>query len=205
MKTFKVNVSFSRLSDADFLNKAEHILQSMTGNPAFPNPVPTLADVQAAITKYSADLVLAQGLGKVNVANKNQSRQALEKLLTQLGMFVMFVANGDETILISSGYTLTKMPEPNHIDNPGNVELSNGITSGQMVSMVKGQRAVKSYLHQIASELPTENTVWDSNATSRSKFVFTDLQPGKQYWVRVAVIGGNEQTAYSAIATQFAQ
>lgn len=205
MKTFKVNVSFSRLSDADFLNKAEHILQSMTNNPAFPNPVPTLAEVQAAITKYSADLVLAQGLGKVNVANKNQSRQALEKLLTQLGMFVMFVANGDETILISSGYTLTKMPEPNYITNPGNVELSNGITSGQMVSTVKGQRAVKSYLHQIASELPTENTVWNSNATSRSKFVFTDLQPGKQYWVRVAAIGGNEQTAYSAIATQFAQ
>ncbi|HET7117026.1 MAG TPA: fibronectin type III domain-containing protein [Hanamia sp.] len=205
MKTLKVNVSFTKLSDADFLNKAEHVLQSMTGNPAFPNPIPTLAEVQAAITKYSNDLVLAQGLGKVNVANKNQSRLALEKLLAQLAMFVMFVANGDETILISSGYTLSKTPEPNHIDNPGNVILSNGITSGEMVSAVKGQRAVKSYLHQITAELPTDTTLWESTATSRSKFVFTNLQPGKQYWVRVAAIGGNEQSAFSSIATQFVQ
>lgn len=205
MKIQKISVSFTKYSDADFLGMAEHILQSMTGNPAFTDPIPTLADLQAAVLKYSNDLVNAKGLGKLNVAVKNQSRKALEMLLFQLGMYVMFVANGDETILISSGYILNKEPEPNHIVNPGNVTLSNGVTSGEMVSAVKAQRAVKSYLHQITGELPTENTVWESSASSRSRYVFTNLVPGRQYWVRVAAIASNEQTAYSTVATQFVQ
>lgn len=205
MKILKVIINYSKLTDANLLSKAEHILQSMTGNPDFPSPVPTLADVQTAVTKYSADLVLAQGLGKVNIANKNQSRMELEKLLAQLGMFVMFVANGDEAMLVGSGFTLAKTPEPGYITNPGNVSLTNGNTSGVLVSAVKGQRAVKSYLHQITGDPPTEATVWTSNATSRSRFVFTNLQPGKQYWIRVAAVASNDQIAFSPVASQFAQ
>src|SRR5947207_2826398 len=111
MKLQKVSISFTRFSDADFLNKAEHILTSMTGNPAFTNPVPSLAELQAAIAKYSQDLIAAEGLGRTNVAEKTKSRLALEAVVSQLGMYVMFVANGDKAILTSSGYTLNKDPE----------------------------------------------------------------------------------------------
>lgn len=205
MKNSKISVSFTKFSDADILTKSEHILQSMTGNVSFPNPIPTLAELQTAIDAYSVALTNAKGLGKVPVAIKNQTRAVLEQLLFQLGMFVMYVANGDETILITSGYTLTRTPEPNYITSPGNVTLENGVTSGELVCAVKSQKAVKSYLHQITAELPAENTVWESNASSRSRYVFTNLQPGKQYWIRVAAIASNEQTAYSTVATQFAQ
>src|SRR5258706_11468494 len=119
MRIQKISISFSKYSNADFLTKAEHILQSMTGNPAFTDPIPTIAELQAAVTKYSNDLVAAAGLGRNNVAKKNKSRQALELLLGQLGMFIMFVANGDAAILTSSGYTLTKDPQPAYITNVG--------------------------------------------------------------------------------------
>ena len=42
MKNSKISISFTRYSDADFLTKAEHIYQSLTGNLAFKDPVPTL-------------------------------------------------------------------------------------------------------------------------------------------------------------------
>lgn len=205
MKLQKISISFSKYSDADFLNKAEHILQSMAGNPAFPDPIPTLAELGTAVTKYSNDLVAAAGLGRNNVAEKNQSRTQLELLLGQLGMFVMFVGNGNLAILTSSGYTLTKEPEPNYITNPGNVTLLNGVTSGEMVSMVKTVKAAKSYLHQITDQQPAETTVWTSTPSSRSKFVFKNLEPGKKYWVRVAAIASGEQLAYSTVSSQFAQ
>lgn len=205
MKLQKISISFTRYSDADFLNKAEHILQSMTGNASFPDPIPTLADLQAAVTKYSNDLIAAAGLGRINVAEKNKSRQVLEQLLVQLGMFVMFVANGDAAILTGSGYTLTKEPEPRYITNPGNVTLSNGITTGEMLSTVKTGKGVINYLHEITAEAPADNTVWTSNPSSKSRYVFTNLVAGKQYWVRVAAVGSGGQVAYSTVATQFVQ
>ena len=95
MRIQKITLSFTKFSDADFETKAKHILSSMTGNPAFSDPIPTLAAVQEAISSYSTALVAAAGLGKNNVAEKNKFRLQLEQLLYQLGMFVMFVANGD--------------------------------------------------------------------------------------------------------------
>ncbi len=205
MKIQKINISFSRYSDADFLTKAEHIVTSMRENPAFTDPVPTLAEVQAAIALYAAALVAAEGLGRTNVAQKNKNRMALELSLGQLGMFVMFVANGDAATLTGSGYTLSKEPEPRYITNPGNVKLGNGVTSGELVASIKGATAGSGYLHEIAMELPTENTVWTSNANSRAKFTFKNLQPGKQYWVRVAVVASKGQLAYSPVASQYVQ
>ena len=205
MKNSKISISFTKYSDADFLTKAEHIYQSMTANVVFATPIPPLTDLSAAIEAYSNALTNAKGLGKIPVAIKNQTREVLEQLLFQLGMYVMYVANGDETMLITSGYTLLKTPEPNYITSLGNVTLANGVTSGQLVSAIKRQKSIKSYLYQVATEPPTENTAWESNASSRSRYVFTNLQPGKQYWVRVAAVASNEQVAYSTVATQFAQ
>lgn len=205
MKTQKINLSFSEYTDADFENKVALIISSMTGNLHFPSPIPTLADVQAALTKYSADLVAAATLDRVAVAAKNKSREQLELLVAQLGMYVMYIANGDAAILTSSGYTLSKQPEPRYITNPGNVELGNGITSGELVAKVVAVAGARSYTYQITTEEPTPATVWDSNNSTRSKFTFQNLVPGKRYWIRVAVTGRDEQVAYSPVASQYAQ
>lgn len=205
MKSQKASTSFSKYSDPGFEAKSEHVLTSMTDNPAFPDPTPTLVEVQNAVTTYSQDLLAAAGLGKVAVAEKNKSRRMLELLLTQLGQYVTLVANGDVPTLTGSGFSLTKVPEPSYITNPGNVKLTNGVTSGQLCSMVKAQKTAKTYLHQIADEMPTESTVWQSTSSSRSSYVFNNLVPGKQYWVRVAATASGEQIAYSTVATQFVQ
>ena len=201
----KISISFSGYTDSAFETKAEHILASMTGNPVFTSPIPTLVEVQAAVTTYSTQLVTAAGLGRTAVAEKNKSRKKLELLLSQLGMYVMYLANGDAAILTSSGFSLTKEPESNYITNPGNVTLGNGITSGQLQASVKAVKGAKSYLHQITDVQPAEDTVWKSTPSSRSKYIFNNLVPGKQYWVRVAATASGEQVAYSPVVSQFAQ
>ncbi len=205
MRTSKVNISFSVYSDANLETKAGLILASMTDNPAFTNPIPTLAELEVAVKKYSDALVAAASLGRINVANKNAIRQKLELLLSQLGMYVMYIANGDEAILVSSGYSLAKVPAPNYITYPGNVTLSNGITAGQMLASVKKVKGANAYLHEICTEPPTEDTLWISNPSTRSQFTFNNLVPGRKYWIRVAATGAGEQIAYSAVASQFAQ
>lgn len=205
MRSSRINLSFSPYSDVNLLKKSNHISSSIGANPSvFTSPVPTVADLQGVINTFDTDLTAAADLGRVNVSAKNQSRAVLIETLLQLGRYVTFVAAGDENVLILSGYTLAKEPQPRHLENPGNVTLSNGNTPGAMISFVKRGNA-NSYLHEIADTLPTDSTVWTKFPSGNSQFTFTNLTPGKQYWVRVAAIGFRNQVAYSTIATQFAQ
>ena len=207
MRISKLSLSFTKYTDAELETKAAHILDCMTANLFFvePVPVPALTDVKAALTKYSLDLLAAKNLGRTNVAAKDQSRKQLQPLLSQLGVYVMLVANGDKPALISSGFTLLKEHEPSYITNPGNVTLSNGISSGQMVASAKSVKGSKSCVFGLSLEMPGEDTLWMDTTTSASKYVYKDLVPGKQYWVRVAVVGSRGQVAYSPVASMFVQ
>ena len=201
----KVSISFSPFTDVNFSKKGQFIVTSLTDNTSFIDLVPALADVKAGVTKYADALALAGNKDRVAIAEKNKSRLELEAMLKQLGLSVMAQANGDEKTLVTSGFTLTKTREPRYITNPGNVILSNGITSGTMVSTVKAVKGGKSYVHEIATTLPADDTVWTTNTSSTSSFVFSNLTPGRQYWVRVAVIGARKQKAYSTVSTWYAQ
>jgi hypothetical protein len=205
MKIPGINTSFSKLSDANFETLARHIAESMTGNGNFPNPNPVIAALTDAVTRYGNALVAAKDLGKNNVAEKNEARAALEVTLRLLSLYVMNIANGSVTLLTSSGFTLTKEPENVFIEAPDTPTLSNGITPGSLICQVAAVKGGKGYNHQIAFELPTDATVWMSNMTTTSKFTFTDLKRGKEYWVRVAVTGSRKQIAYSGVTSQFAQ
>ena len=205
MKTQKISLGFSPLSDADFFEEAKHIFSKMTGNTNFPDPTPKLLEVDAAITAYGTALTAAKELGKDNVAEKNKARLALTVLLQDLGRYAMFVAKGDVTMLISSGYRLNKMPQPVHLDIPGNVSISNGPVPGSMEVKVKAVKGAQSYIHQITDAPPTDNTVWVSVTTGRSRYVHTSLTRGKEYWVRAGATGSNEQLTYGPASSQFAQ
>ncbi|HSF71423.1 MAG TPA: fibronectin type III domain-containing protein [Methylotenera sp.] len=201
----KINNCFTIYSDSNLEKKASLILLSLTGNTLINAPDTTLTKLNAGIVKFSTALVAAAGLGRTNVALKNAARVELEQMLVALGQFVTYAAVGDEVALTSSGYTLSKTRETRYITSPGAVTLANGITSGQMTGFIKSVKSATGYVHEIATELPTEDTVWTTTPSSRCLFTFKDLVPGKQYWIRIAAVGSGEQLAYSPVASQFAQ
>jgi len=198
-------ISFDRFSDVNFQKKGQFIYASLFGNVFYVTLEALLLLVKAALDKYVTDLAAAASNDRNAIAQKNQSRTDLSALLKQLGLAVMAEAKGDEPVLVSSGFTLAKEREASYITNPGNVTLSQGLSSGQMISMVKAINGAKSYVYQISSTLPGEDTTWTSVTCSSSKYVFENLVPGKQYWVRVAVVGSRNQIAYSNVGTWFAQ
>ena len=105
----------------------------------------------------------------------------------------------------SSSCPLSKEPGKVYLDAPQNASLTNGVTSGSLVSQVQAVKGGRGYNHQMSTEPPTEATAWQNNLSTTSKFVFTDLLPGKQYWVRVAVSGSRNQLVYSSVVNLFAQ
>lgn len=170
----------------------------MTANPNFTTPLPTLPDLQISLTVYSAALVNAKDRSSLKVAEKNQARSILEAQMGQL-------ANGDDVVLTSSGYTPAKMREPVIIPNPGQVTLSNGKSSGELNSAVKAVTGAKSYSHQITADPITAASIWKNVISSRSKNTFKGLLPGKQYWVRVEAVGAQNQTSLSPASSIFVQ
>ena len=201
----KIGVSFGRYSDANFEQKAEHILKSMDGNADFPDPSPSMAVYGAAVSNYSAALTEAATLDRNAVAKKNEARQQLETLSTQLASYVMNRSNGNVRMLTGSGFTLTKKSEPRKLPEMGPVTLSSTGNSGEMRVSATALKGANGYVYEFTETAPTEATVWTSSASSTSKLVIKGLTPGKQYWFRVIATGARQQVQYSPVASQFAQ
>jgi hypothetical protein len=197
MSNSKLSLSFTKYSDDGLETKAEGILSLMTGNSYFPAPVPPLADLQVALTAYQTSIVEAVTSDKIKIANKRSCRIELETVLVQLGRYVMFVANGNELMLISTGFDLVKQPEPKVLEEPGLVTVSNGISSGRLVVSIKRVKGAYSYLYQITPDPLLPNSTWTSMPLNRSTGIFENLVPGQKYWIRVAAVGAGTQIAYT--------
>ena len=205
MKIAKLILSFTKFSDGNLVNKAGSINQLMTGNPDFPTPAPPLAELTTAIADFVSARIDAATGDKVKIAAKNQARRVLEGVLTQLGMYVMYICNGDVVMLAGSGFDLAKQPEPNPLEQPGVVTVSNGISTGELVARLPRVKGAYSYLYQITPDPYTADSVWHNLPAMASSNTFDNLTPGRRYWIRVGAVGSGSQLAFSPVTSQVAQ
>jgi hypothetical protein len=202
-----VSLNFKSPSDPRLSVRTDIIVNCMDNELVYPDPIPTKLQIQEEAERFRNLLQETQkGGGRVAIAERDQQRKVLEPLLVQLGIYVMMVAKGNIVLLEQSGFVLNKSSyNPGHIPLIGNVTLTNGKNSGEMIASVKAIRAARAYGFHITDEVPTENTQWKVISVGTSKFLFQNLTPGKQYSVKVSVAGSRGQLVYSNIATMFVQ
>ncbi len=205
MKIFRLKTGFDSLSDPDFETKASSIYASMLGNTHFPTPTPDLPSIDAAIQDFSTAFIAAQKKDKDAVAVKNQLRDTLIGILIQLANSVMTTANGDKTMLISSGFDLAKEGESTPIVKPASISLTDGLNAGELVVKVPRIKGSIGYGPQYTTDPLTATSQWTTFMTSTSKYTFSNLQPAKKYWCRVAVVGPYNQHVYSDAVSRIAQ
>lgn len=201
---YRIQTNLGKLPDPSLINRADYIINNMTGNPSYPAPMPAIADVQTALDKFNLDVVAASGRDKVLVAEKNKSRQILLVLLRSLGLNLMATTPDDAAALASSGFPMAKTPEPGYLTNPEGISIRNGQISGQVVCRVKPVKYADLYTYEVTSTAPTPDASWTSTRSSKSFHTFPDLQPGTKYWFRVGAIRG-DALAYSQIASVYVQ
>jgi len=196
--------NYKTSSDAEFGNRALHVVNSMTDNPNFTTLQDRLPALKAAQEKFAADLAAAKTLGREAVIVKNQSRATLADLLSSLALLIMTLTD-DEAVLVTSGYALYKQPEPRVISAPATITLSAGINPGEIFSTVSKPKGAESFLYQISDTAGAEERIWVSVASTSNKHLFTNLQSGKQYTLRSGAVGSKGQLAFSPLATMYAQ
>ncbi len=200
MKQPRLRQDYSRLTDAALELKAETVSLAMNANPVFPTPTPSTAEFLVAINAYSTALTAAQSRDKVEVAEKNAKRATLEQLMSSLAGYVMSVANGDEAILVLSGFDLVKPASPQPpIGIPENFSVSRGINEGEIVSSVDRVAGARTYIHEYTADPLTPASEWAQQFTTVRKCTIADLVPGQKYWFRVAAIGTRNQMVYTNV------
>lgn len=129
---------FTNIPDEELLVHANTVLQAMENNPNFPDPVPALDDVSDARDDFSTKLGIARKRsGPEETSAKNDSRQVLGDMLKRLAFYVSTTADGDLTVLLSSGFRPTAYPQQGRVpEQPFGVRLVRGLQSGQLVLSV---------------------------------------------------------------------
>ncbi|MDD2797051.1 MAG: fibronectin type III domain-containing protein [Bacteroidales bacterium] len=198
MNNSKIIFAYDRMPDAELSNKAQNPISAMTENPSFSEPTPSLASVQAILDSFRTALTAAQSGDRTKIAIKNEKREILIDTLHSLGRYAEMAANGNRSILLSSGFDISKERSSTvELGQPENVRLSDGGNIGEIIVACSSVAGVRSYLFQYTADPLLPDSVWVSNASTKSEYVIRGLKSSTKYWCRVVAIGSNDQQTVS--------
>jgi hypothetical protein len=205
MAVVRVLINFSKMRDSALSIRAGAIVEHMTGNAYFTEPVPALSEVEAAITAYRSAQTDAQlgGIDKTEI--KKQKRRALEDLLKSLAWYVQANCRNDLTILLSSGFYPHKARTPvGELEKPMAFKANNGPYPGSIQLSVGKVNGAGSYLFEYAPEPLDDTTRWTTQIVTARTCLVKGLTSGRQYAFRVAGIGTDPSRIYSHTITHYA-
>ncbi len=155
---------------------ALRIVTAMTGNLAFPTPVPALSAVTAAVNSLQSAEQSALARTKGAVATRNEQRTALVSLLQHLKAYIQVTADANAenatSIIESAGVAVRKEP----VRKPRVFAAKPGANSGtvELVTAAAGRRA--SYEWQFSTD---GGKTWVSApSTLQAKTTVTGLTAG---------------------------
>ena len=187
-------------TDAELIVDGNRIGVAMTGNPAFPTPLPTLAELFAARTAYVAAVNAAQD-SVIARSNRRAKRASYTSLLRKLAHYVQVTSDGDRTTLLSSGFPAQRGRAPlGELLAPTAMTLVRGKLSGQVIARCKRHPKAGAYqwrIGQVATPM-----VWQPIDTTLSAHNnYEELQLYTQYTAQVRAIGTAGPSDWSEAAT----
>lgn len=201
MSKIKIITSFSKYNDAELEQKALLIIDSMSNNSNFPTPTPPIADINTAVVAFQAALTrLKEGGSKQDMLLRDQKRTELSSLLEKLAYYVQMTVDDDGPALASSGYSLSKQPEPIGIlPKPQNFNVQPEAV-GMIKLSLKAIKGAKSYQYEYRRR-GTDG--WIIKVHTKVTLLLTELESGVQYEFRVTAIGTAPQRVYSDVLSSF--
>lgn len=195
MKQLRIHNGFDRMSDADLQAKTGQIIADLSANFATAPGLPTLI---TASEDYSAALDAAINGSRIQKAIKNQKKSDVVFQHHQMIAYVILTSAGDRVMAAKSGYTLvSETTTPGVLTQPGDLKVVNGMNAGELLLSFKRPRAAVSFIYQCTPEPLTEASEWQQFYGNKRQYLFTGLETGKRYWVRVAVLGKDGEMIFS--------
>jgi len=195
MKKISVIFDFIRIPILSKVGRGKGVIDGMRGNPRFPTPDVALADLEEATNLLERTHVAASGGGKTNKALMHQAEKAWDKMMREQAMYVDRIAQGDNAVILSAGFSISKTPAP--AKRP-EFSVVLGEKPGSVILHCKAIKGAYAYVWQKCKVTLAETEAdWTyAKATGRATAVLEDLTPVTKYWFRVAAVLAEGTAAY---------
>ncbi len=190
MRRTKVVLDFMIYPVVDKVAFYRNISIQLADTSIFPNlPVP-LATIKAIIDDFESAVLAAKDGAHSVIAMRNDKERITDDLFRELAGYVNKVANGDETIIIQSGFHASKQPVP--YQKP-ELAIYDGTHSGSVLLKIKAIEGAVAYIWQYIQEAtPNAESVWITlNTSTVGHFQIDHLIPGVTYSFRFASISSD--------------
>ena len=190
----KITYTFNRGGDASLAMLARNIVSNLKNNAQFPNVAEAVAGIEKALNEYDLALSNAAGRDKTMVSIKNDKKAALRELLASLVVVVTQISKGDRSMLLSSGFDVSK-----ERDNPRKlppnlvVDLA---APGEATIRVRRFRGTRAYVHQYTPDPLTPESVWTGETTASREHTFRGLKSTAKMWFRAIVLNRKGESTY---------
>jgi hypothetical protein len=195
-RAVKVSLALLRATDGDLIIRSRRIVKKMTGNASYPQPNPALGLVATAADAFEQACQEAIGGGEEETVAKNAARAALISLLRQLSYYVQLACDGNQAILVSSGFQATKDPQPaGTLPAAGNVRVSHTGISGQFA--LTCDAVANAAVYQVQSATAPDGPWEDEGGFTSTRITLDGFKPGTVYWFTLYAVGaaGNGATS----------
>jgi hypothetical protein len=185
MKLKRILLSFCRYAAPALIVFGRSIVKKMTGNSFFSDPDPAMDELTTAIDDVETKAALAKDGSKTAKSNLKVAVKFLITLLRTEAWYVEKTAKGDENILISSGFELSKEPNPSQRDD---FWILPGMNPGELLIGCVAYLKAGAYIWQVSAGavLPTEEKDWlFAGASTQRKTTLTGYTPETKRWFRV--------------------
>jgi len=200
MGNSKVLTDFSsgEYTDLELSNKASNISTEMTGNAKFPAPVKELDAMNVANAAFKASLDKIENGTKEDTAIKKVNRASLEKALRILALYVQVTSDGDEAIILSSGFDVNSKHEPiGKLPKPEGFGVKVDVAPGTVIVFCNVIPGASFYEIEYSEVTADGVRKWIKVTSTKRKLEIAGLISGKQYVFRMAGAGSNPARMWS--------
>ena len=189
----RIKTGIKDISTSELILKSIHIIWMMTNNPNFPNPNPSIAEVQAALDAFRKATVDALNRDKLKIIIRREKEDEMRRLITALSAYVKSVSQGDKQMIVSSGFDLAKTGKKRgKLPPPGNFRVSfmEGFP-GSLKLRWKGVPGAKGYVIHTTTDIPNADSdpFWRPvGFTTRSSHIVTDLEIAIYHTFRITPV-----------------
>jgi len=181
----KIKYNYSNLKQADFIELILFIIFCLTNNLNFPNLPVAAADIKLKLDAYIAALNKSAKGDHESTKLALKLRADLEKMLKRNGIYINDTADGDEIMLVSSGYDFAKQAKRS--ERPI-VNVTSTSVAGEVKVILRLVKGAVSYLVFIimSDEVPdpTKEKLFDRQAgTTKTYQLIEGIVPMKQYYL----------------------
>ncbi|MBI5217421.1 MAG: hypothetical protein HY958_00630 [Bacteroidia bacterium] len=195
MKKVKVVLDFIEYPVSEKVDFGKNTVTKMTGNANFPTPDVPLAQITTAANNLETAYNAAQGGGKQLTAAMHAAEKVMDDLLRKQALYVERITNGNEAMILGSGFHTSKQPAPAHHPEftveTGKKALDSFIDSTHEATMVLKRKAVKgakAWVWQLCTDPLAEDKWIYTGFSTQTAFTVENLTPGIKYWFRSASI-----------------